>query len=365
MRSTQAGNQFRSWGWIAALYLGIGLLDAGQTVSSMHAEGMHHTWVTLFCTTFLSWLPWAIATPLVFRLADRLQLEPVSAPSFWLMHLGAVLSIGVVTSLWRTTLDTTLHPYAPEDLAESFLTLWSQIFEGGILGYLVLYGFVLAMKHVLDSRERLEAQKTETARLNEKLASAQLDALRRQMEPHFLFNSLNAIAGLVREQRNDDAVSSIVRLSDFLRRIVTEQTRAETSLQTEVELLQLYLRVQQLRFADRLQFSLDIPNELMNALVPGLLLQPLVENAIKHGISKRARGGWIRIGAARAQDRLTLTVYNEGPSLATPEPARTGVGMSNLRARLQILYGTGGALSLQNHPPDGVQVLVSVPFRER
>ena len=357
---------FRNWGWSVALYLGVGVLDAGQTVLTMHAEGMHHSWVILFITLLLSWLPWAIATPLIFRLTDRFELEDFRNPLNWSAHVGALLVISLLASFWSAALDAGLHPYAPQEANLPFLTLWLYKCQGGFTGYCLLYAFVLAIRHVLNSRERLAAQKTETARLNEQLANAQLEALRRQMEPHFLFNSLNAITGLVRERRNDAAISSIVELSHFLRRIVTQPGLAEAPLQTEVELLQLYLRVQQLRFAERLQTSFEIPVELLKAQVPSLMLQPLVENAIKHGISKRARGGWVRVTAARREDHLTLTVYNDGPALTALRSAdATGVGMSNLRSRLQILYGDAFALTLSDQPPEGVQVLVSVPYRER
>jgi two-component system LytT family sensor kinase len=365
MKGSRASGQFRSWGWSVALYLGIGLLAASQTVLSMRVEGMHHSWLTLFATQLLSWLPWAVATPLIFRLADRFDLDNFGSPLVWCVHALAVVGIGLVAALWSASLDTTFHPYAPQQSVIPLLRLWTYDFLSGIVGYSALYAFALTIRHVLNSNQRLAAQKTETARLNEQLANAQLEALRRQMEPHFLFNSLNSITGLVRERKNDAAVSSIVELSDFLRRIVTQPPRTETPLYTEVELLQLYLNVQRLRFAERLQTSIDVPSSLLNAMVPSLLLQPLVENAIKHGISKRARGGLIRVRASRSDAELTLVVYNEGPALAAPRSlSSTGVGISNLRARLQILYGNSFALKLDDEPPDGVRVLVSVPYRE-
>jgi two-component system LytT family sensor kinase len=362
MKDSRTSGQFRSWGWSAALYLGIGLLDAGQTVFTMHTEGMHHAWLRLFATQALSWLPWAIATPVVIRLADRLEREKLKSPLIWCVHIGAVLGMGLLAAVWTAALLTTLHPFAPDESVVPFRQLWVYKFFGAMLGNVVLYAFVLTIRHMLDQREQLA---TETARLNEQLATAQLEALRRQIEPHFLFNSLNAITGLVREHKNDTAVSSIVQLSDFLRRIVSQPPRAEVSLQAEVELTQLYLHVQQLRFAERLQTSMDVPEQLRHAQVPSLLLQPLVENAIKHGIAKRARGGLIRVAVSRSDTRLNLSVYNDGPALtATSSSGNTGVGISNLRARLKILYGEASALILRNEPPDGVQVLVTVPYRE-
>ena len=134
-------------------------------------------------------------------------------------------------------------------------------------------------------------QATETARLNEELSRAQLASLRQQIEPHFMFNTLNSIAGLVREQRNDSAVSMIVGLSEFLRRATQDSHRSQVTLEEEVEYLQRYLDIQKLRFGEHLQVSVDIPPEMLHAQVPNLLLQPLVENAIKHGIARGVGGG--------------------------------------------------------------------------
>ncbi len=134
-------------------------------------------------------------------------------------------------------------------------------------------------------------------------------------EPHFLFNTLNAIAGLVRENRNDAAVSMIVRLRDFLRRVVEDSDRQQVPLGEELEFAERYLDIQKVRFAERLQFSVSVPRELLLAQVPSLILQPMAENAVKHGIAKRAQGGAIRIAAFRSNGVLTLSDYNEGPSL--------------------------------------------------
>jgi LytS/YehU family sensor histidine kinase len=226
-----------------------------------------------------------------------------------------------------------------------------------------LYTAILAVSYVLDSKSRLAYQQTETARLNEQLSKAQLDALRRQIEPHFLFNTLNAIAGLVREKNNDAAVSMIAGLSDFLRRLLEDSTRQQVPLGEEVEFAQKYLDIQKVRFVERLQFSVDVPGDLLLAQVPTLILQLMVENAVKHGIAQRAQGGAIRIAAFRSDDRLTVSVYNDGPAVKW-ENMRSGIGMANMRTRLRSLYGDAFDLDMHNHDPSGVEVSVSVPFKE-
>ena len=350
------------WFWIAAIWSGIGLFDATQTVFVMRAEGMHHFWIRLFFTLLFSWLPWALATPLVLRLGRRYPAAQWMRLSTWLTHLAACAALGLVYAGWISVWEEWLNPWALSPGPDPFAQLWLRKFDNGLLSYLILYGVILLVGSMLDSRERLARQQAETARLNEQLSQAQLNALRRQIEPHFLFNTLNAIAGLVREKRTDAAVDMIAGLSDFLRRVVEESGRQQVPLAEELDFAQKYLEIQKVRFAERLQVSVDVRRELFPAQVPSLILQPMVENAVKHGIAKRVQGGAIRIAASRSNGMLTLRVYNDGPGLpAGWEKTHTGVGISNVRTRLQNLYGDKFELSMQNQDPGGVEVSVSVP----
>ncbi len=315
MDESQTGARSTSWFWIAAIWFGVGLIDASQTVFPMRAQGMHHAWIRLFVTLVLTWLPWALATPIVIDLGRR--YPPFRAPVAQVLgiHLSAVAIIGLVTAAWSALLQIQLNPWAQLPPPNSFIDVWLLRFADSILTSLIVYGFILAITFVMDSTERVARQKTASAQLNEQLSNAQLNALRQQLDPHFLFNALNAISGLVRDSRNDVAVSMIAALSDFLRRAAEGSKRPQVALAEEVEYLSHFLDIQRVRFAERLQVSLDIPAYLLQTAVPNLIQQPLVENAIKHGISKRADGGAIRVACSRANDRLSLTVYNDGPCL--------------------------------------------------
>ena len=362
MVSTSAGRNPYKWGWSAAIWAAFGFIDAMETVLVMQAEGMHHAWARLFLTTLFSWLPWALATPVIMRLANTFPpVRPRSALT-WTVHLLGCAATGLVAAGWTALLNNTFNPYANTSPAGPFLKSWMYKFYGGILSWIVLYAAVVIVSYVLESRARLAAQQTETARLNELLSKAQLETLRQQIEPHFLFNTLNAVAGLVREQRNDDAVNMIAELSEYLRRVLHESARQQVSLGEELDFTKKFLNIQKLRFADRLQVNLRVPNELSHAQVPSLILQPIVENAIKHGIAKRVNGGEVRIGAARSNGMLLVNVYNDGPAFA--EGADTGVGLSNVRTRLKGLYGTAFELRIRNQTPSGVEVSLSVPFKE-
>ena len=347
---------------MVAIWSGFGLFDASQTVFVMRAEGMHHYWTRLFFTIFLSWLPWMLATPLVLRLMRRYPPTQWRRFSTWGGHLAACSVIGVVFATWLALWESWLNPWALTPGPDPFPQLWLHKFFGGLLSYVILYGLIVLVGHILDSREQLARQQTETAHLNEQLSKAQLCALRRQIEPHFLFNTLNAIAGLVREKRNDAAVSMIAGLSDILRRVVQDSDRQQVPLGEELEFTQKYLDIQKARFAERLTFMVDVPAELLPAQVPSLILQPMVENAVKHGIAQRVHGGAIRITASRSNGTLTLSVYNDGPSLPVGwEKSQSGIGIANVRTRLQSLYGDAFELSMRNQRL-GVEATVSVPF---
>jgi LytS/YehU family sensor histidine kinase len=185
------------------------------------------------------------------------------------------------------------------------------------------------------------------------------------MDPHFMFNTLNSIASLVYEQRGDAAIGMIVGLSEFLRRALEDSHRAQVTLREEMEYLQRYLDIQNVRFGERLRVSVDIPDELLRTQVPSLLLEPLVENAIKREVSKRRSGGEIRVAGMCRDGVLSLTVYNDGPwaqeDLAV---APNGVGLANLRTRLKILHGDRSELLLQPADAGGVEVIVTLPLQE-
>ena len=174
-----------------------------------------------------------------------------------------------------------------------------------------------------------------------------------------MFNALNAVAGLVRDQKYDTAVRALAGLSDCLRRVLRGSDGVLVTLDHELEFAQKYLDLQRLRFGEALEVIIDIPDPLLACHVPNLVLQPIVDNAIKHGISRQARRGAIRLGAAASND--TLTVYNDGPPLAA-RSARPGfgIGLSNLEARLRMLYGDGFRLEIEN-AMNGVMVSVAIP----
>jgi two-component system, LytTR family, sensor kinase len=352
------------WLWILAAWAAVGLIEASQTVLVMRAEGRKAPWPPLFATELAIWIPWALATPWIVALARRHPIgRSVTARAFAL-HLVTFALVSIVTEAWSAWLQVLVNPWGNRTwptFVDTFRT--TLVFQAFM--FLVVYALILTVTSLADARERIARQAAESARLAEQLATAQLAALRGQMDPHFMYNTLNAIAGLVRDKRSDETLSMVVGLSEFLRRASEDSHRSQVTLGEEVDYLKRYLQIQQVRFGERLRVRLDVPEELLRAQVPNLLLQPLAENAIKHGIAQRVAGGTVHVAAVREGGNLVLTIQNDGPPLVEESPDRpSGVGVTNLRTRLQILHGDQSTLALRALGTQGTEVRVTLPYLE-
>jgi LytS/YehU family sensor histidine kinase len=327
----------------------------------MAAVGMRHNWILLFFVTVAAWLIFPLATPLILSLSRRFPLTKAADWKNLPVHVAAALGVGIAHIAWSATLEWVFNPLgtrpAPSFRYVFFTTVYMQFHTG-----IIIYAAIVAIGNTIDSIRRLAHREAEAARLTGELSKAQLDALRRQLEPHFLFNTLNGISGLVREKRNEAAVEMIAGLSDLLRRVLEDSGRQLVPLAEEVSFLESYLELQAMRFGDRLKVTVDIPVELYAALVPQLLLQPLVENAIVHGIGKLVEGGEVRVTARESEGVLSIHLYNDGPALSLTAGDRTGVGLSNTRGRLVTLYGARSSVELRNGGEAGVETIVKVPY---
>jgi two-component system LytT family sensor kinase len=202
------------------------------------------------------------------------------------------------------------------------------------------------------------------AQLETRLVRASLDALKMQLHPHFLFNTLNSITSLIRNNRAREAEDVVAGLGQLLRRSLDHRQEAMDTLERELDFLQRYFEIERIRFQDRLRVEFDIDPKCLRAQVPGMLLQPLAENAMKHGISKDPAARLLRISAARDGTRLVLTVYNDGPPLPKDDAELSrGIGLQNSYARLSMLYGDEARLRLRDHAPQGVRAEIILPFR--
>jgi two-component system, LytTR family, sensor kinase len=349
-----------SWRWIALFWFAAALFEATQSLFMQHAMGRRGGEALLFAIELTGWLPWALATPFVIELARRHPLVPSPTARGIAAHLTALFGITMIAEGWSAALHMLFNPWAHRQAPTFLDTLGATLIFHGLI-CLFAYMLILAITYLVDSRDKVARKVAETAQLGEELSKAQLAALLRQMEPHFLFNTLNSIVGLIRDDRKAAAVDMIVGLSEILRR-ASQDHKPVVFLAEELEYVQRYVDIQKVRFGERLTYRVDVAEALTNAQVPSLLLQPLVENAIKHGLAERVAGGEIRVAAVQNGAVLSLSVYNDRPALAADwETDGAGVGLANLRTRLGIMRGDAADLAVRNLD-GGVEVVVTLPL---
>lgn len=329
-------------GWTAlALFL------AFSTWLTYVSTGRPANWSVTFGRALADWWLWALLTPLVVTIARRFPLQGIR----WPRHLAVHLVAGVTVATFKTAADRVIFA-----LITGFWMYW---LASTLALQLVVYGAVVAAAHGIEYYQRSREREHLAARL----AQARLQLLNMQLQPHFLFNTLNTIAELVHEEP-EVADRMITGLSDLLRRTLDVGAAHEIPLSAELDLLECYLDIQRARFGDRLQVRIDIDQTATGAHVPMLLLQPLVENAIRHGLGRHRDAGRINIAARRAADALLIEITNEGPSTTqNVVSAREGIGLGNTRARLEALYGANWRLELANVPGRGARVCLSLPLR--
>jgi LytS/YehU family sensor histidine kinase len=251
--------------------------------------------------------------------------------------------------------------YLPKPRLRTPFEFFQVLFMARFLIYLFICWTVLGAAHALAYYRRYRRRELYASRLEAQLARAQLQVLKMQLHPHFLFNTLNAISALVHKDA-DLAERTIARLGDLLRLTLENAGAQEVSLQEELDFVTLYLEIEQARLGPRLGVHFAVEPEARGACVPNLILQPLVENAVRHGIAPYPRAGRVELVARREADRLRVEVRDDGPGLAGG--AREGLGLSNTRARLWQLYGPAHSFEMTNGPGRGVTVALTLPFRE-
>jgi sensor histidine kinase YesM len=247
------------------------------------------------------------------------------------------------------------------DETSSFRAAFAHALVATFFFNLLIYWVIASVAHAFDYYSKYRDRELRAAELEKRLAQARLKALQMQLNPHFLFNTLHAVSSLMRKNI-EDADRMITQLSDLLRHALESTDAQEIPLEQELDFLKQYLEIEQTRFGDRLTVQLDIAPNTLGALVPNLMLQPLVENAIQHGIQPRAKPGKITLHARHADGSLQLQVRDNGAGLRAGEPMREGVGLSNTRARLQQLYGRAHRFELFNAPDGGLVVDLAIPF---
>jgi two-component system LytT family sensor kinase len=309
---------------------------------------------TLHLALFDYWI-WAALTPIIFLLARQFPFTRQSWPTATAIHFVCFLLLTLAHECVAQLLD--LPVYAPATFHGSVLWLRfsSSLHEG-----LWMYWPVVVVWGLLDYYQRYREQDLRAAQLKTQLSRAELQALRNQLHPHFLFNTLNSVASLMHDDVHaaDDMLGD---LSHLLRAYLSGNDEQEVRLRYELQLLDTYVRIQKRRFEDRLSLSLDVPADLLDVAVPSLLLQPLVENSILHGIAPRSSPGYVRVTVRRDGSALCLEITDNGMGLR--KNFSEGIGLSNTRSRLRQLYQDRQSFEVTNGENGGVAVRISVPLQ--
>lgn len=349
---------------VFAFWTFLALLSAANAVLDPRARGLESALSSgpvalAFAESYL----WAALTPVIFWLGGRFSVERTN----WVSRLALFLGVGFIVAMGVEMLLAYLRsefafpmrrrpPFGFNPMIGVTRLFW--------LDDLMVYIAVLAASFARTYFLRYRARQEEAARLQAELAEARLSALQSQLNPHFLFNTLHAVSSLV--ERDPRGVRRMIaRLSDLLRFTLERTDQQEVALEQELAFLERYLEIMQIRFQGRLQVHTHLDAGVTDALVPTLILQPLVENAVKHGVSKVDASGRIEISARRIGDRLVLAVRDNGPGLDGGDAGDEGVGLRNTRARLEQLYGGAQSLTLREPPEGGLIAEVTLPYHTR
>ncbi|HUB83939.1 MAG TPA: histidine kinase [Bryobacteraceae bacterium] len=319
----------------------------------------------------ISWLVgvwlWFALTPVVLWLGRKLPLSRKPRWPVILIHLAISLALpfldlGLESVILHglhlfpglmTTVPATLFFLLLIGYHQGVLTYWT------VLGVQCAYGWYRRYEERRQEALRLELR---SSQLERQLAQAHLGALKMQLQPHFLFNTLNTIMVLVRQQKGREAEEMLARLGDLLRCVLEDVQAQEVSLSRELEYLQLYLSIEQVRFQDRLRVDIAADPEVLDAALPHMALQPIVENAIRHGLGRSSTAGSISITACRVNDQVEIRIQDDGPGLAPANGAGGGIGLANTRARLRQLYGGAAGLRVENGEHGGVVATMVLPL---
>ncbi len=348
------------WWLLASVWFVLSIFMASQLVLRT-AEGKYPVdWLSGISLEMLYCLQWILLSPVTLWLAKKFPLQSRKFFAGLLVHLAVGLTMSAVTMAGRTVLITIfMYKFTIPLTLERVLNNMTDALDYGVMSYLLNMLFSYSYVFYTQVRER----EIRAAQLENELGKAQLLALKMQLHPHFFFNTLNTISMLIRKQENELAVEMIAKLSKFLRYTLDKTNTQEVTLEEELSAIDLYLEIQNVRFQDKLRVKKTISHDVLNTKVPTLILQPLVENALQHGISKREEGGTLELSAERLNGKVHISISDDGTgvqeSLALLK--QRGIGLQNSESRLQKLYGSSFEFDIKPKPNGGTIVHVAVP----
>jgi two-component system LytT family sensor kinase len=310
------------------------------------------------------WWFWALATPVIALLLRQWPLERGRLPTSLGVQLTAALASALLHTALVAYLARQIVPLPAGEAQRPYLFWLKGYLQSRFQFELLTYALVLLGLLAVTWYRRLQERDLAASRLQAQLSQAELLALKMQLHPHFLFNTLHAISVLIRENPTE-AQRTVSLLGDLLRATLATAGVQEVTLAEELKFLRRYLEIEEIRFQDRLTVRFEIDPAVEHSLVPNLILQPLVENAVRHAVEPRAQPGTVVVRAGRVNGSLELAVLDDGPGVEVPgTPQGNGIGLSTTRARLEGLYGDQGQLLLEPRPEGGLAVVVRIPLRD-
>jgi signal transduction histidine kinase len=353
-----------------ACWTTLGLIESVNGYVGNIVRGTPRPFAAALMANMPWWYTWFLLTPAVIWIVQRAPLDS----RHWKRGLAVHAVAGFVISLVHLGIEGTIFFALKPSGMPGPQTAWAQIelfFANYLMTDLLTYWAVVGSYSAFVYRQRLRVSALRAAQLEAQsaqlalgLAEARMHALRMELNPHFLFNTLNAISGLVRKQEGAAAVEMIARLGTLLRTTLDQELSPVVQVREELALLQQYVEIERVRFGDRLDVRVHVPPDANDALIPTLLLQPLVENAIKHGVAARTGDAHIDIDIERIDDRLRITVQDAGTGISRDgvDQVQERIGLGNTRARLRALYGDNATLDLRNGTAGGACAVLSMPY---
>lgn len=354
--STPKGAGWRLYGNGQVLIFSVALALALVTASECH--GITHIPSLLYGLVLWGW--WACLASALWKIGERVPLMSSLTPMTIATHVAAALLLGVVHLLLMGSVGFSEGGWQAHASASS---VWMSAFGINRFGMeLLMYGFVFGLTGVIQFRIRAQREAMRSLELQKQLSAAHLRALQAQLEPHFLFNTLNAITALVELGRQNAAAEMLSHLNALLKSTLTRTTPEKVPLSQELELVGNYLAIEQVRFADRLRVEMNVDPSAVDGLVPCFLLQPIVENAIRHGIARCEHSGVVEASAVRDGDELHLRVRDTGPGVVYEQQNGHGIGLKNTRERLDHFYQNGYKMQAQPLNAGGFEVSITIPY---
>ncbi len=359
----RTGQWWRSLLAILGVWAVVSLISASQYYAMAMLENRPVRFVSSLWVAAVLWISWVVAAPLVLILARSI---PVSSPArltkmFLHLVLSAVFGLGHIAF---TSFANVYIFHFPRTNPQSFGTAFVRSIPPYLLTEIIVYWAILGAAIAIDAQRRWREKELRAAQLETQLSQSLLQNLQMQIQPHFLYNSLNTIAMMARSGENSQAVDMIAQLGELLRSSLARDASQKVPLASEIDFVERYLQIEQYRFGERLNVTVDVPSNLVTVPVPQFIVQPLVENAVRHGVAQTSDPVKVCLTVREVGADLRFDICDDGPGLRPGWnwDRDSGMGLRNVRSRLELLYGPAGRLSIEGNHPHGTIARLHIPY---